>query len=178
MLENTKSEKGGRTSAPSWWLRVGFYPQSSITMFSFDLLLTKSWRWHTGKRSLCRAVKEGKQRKHEDFFWKDAWSRAPGKDGYLLPRSIRKTHADSHAQSSAGGFTQHKHLPYKERSGANLKKKIEKSRHWCFFWGKDINAHQKLLPEGCQLRRSKVLPPFPVDRNFSLVSSFTKAILV
>lgn len=32
-------------------------------------------------------------------------------------------HADSHAQSSAGGFTQHKHLPNEERGGANLKKK-------------------------------------------------------
>lgn len=47
------------------------------------------------------------------------------KNRYLLPRSIRKTvpHADSHAQSSAGGFTQHKHLPNEERGGANLKKK-------------------------------------------------------
>lgn len=70
-------------------------------------------------------------------------------------------------------------LPNEERGGADLKKKkFKKSRHWCFFWGEDITAHQKLLPEGCQLYHSEALPPFPVDRNFSLVSSFIKAILV
>lgn len=72
VLENAKSEKRGRTSVISTQLITTswFYPQSSITMFSFDLLFTKSW--HKRKWSLCRAVKEGKQRKHEDFFWKDA----------------------------------------------------------------------------------------------------------
>lgn len=181
MLENTKSEKRGRTSVISTQLITTSWFLSS-EQHHYVLLwppINQELEMAHGEKEFVQGSERRKTKETWGFLLERCLKQS-SREGWVFTSQIHQenTHRLTCTELCRRLHTAQTFAKTRREVGLILQKKIEKPRYWWVFWGEDINAHQKLLPEGCQLHRSKVLPPFPVDRNFSLVSSFTKAILV